>query len=125
MVNVNLKAADDSVPQSKNITYDISTRTFTNNRTRAVIPLSGLVRLGDELRGLCGASQLAAREGQIGWRTIARHALFRALNAASSNGARARRGSLLEQFGAAVAGLEVDPAAGRTYPPANWTQSKK
>lgn len=107
MIDASVKAAENSNPELKAITYDPATGQFIGGNGNP-IPRDRLVTRAREDRS--GGADLLGK-GQAGWRTVARNALFRSLRTPEAGSQLPDRGSLLDRLGQHVAGLRSEQGA--------------
>ena len=74
LIDVNLAALDNALPDARNLTYDLDTGHFIDARTGDRLSKEALARSADASR-----AEGAVSASSAGWRTVARGAVLRAL----------------------------------------------
>lgn len=119
MIDVSLKSLENAFPSSKLIGYDSATNQFYRTDTGQRFANRGqLARVvGQSIRSRRENAGGMGGQGEAGWRTVARGALFNDLKAAMAVEPTSRnRGSVLGGLREVGTRLERDGATGQGYP---------
>ncbi|MDB5893815.1 MAG: hypothetical protein JWQ88_1346, partial [Rhodoferax sp.] len=107
LIDLNVQALDNALPESKIIAYDPVKQSFYRTDTGATLQRGQLAFVvGQSVDRRPGMDGRAGRTGQAGWRTIARAALFRQLQATRDAAAGGGRGSVLDLLRVQRPGLQ-------------------